>query len=268
MLYAGIDAGSNTIKAVILGDDGIISYHVIKTGMGGDEQAYLCLEEACAKARIGREDIACIYCTGYGREYLSFPQGRRSEIICHGAGVHWILPEVRTIIDIGGQDSKGIRLNDWGEVENFNMNDKCAAGTGRFLETMATALQVPLEELGGRALRAPEAVRVSSTCTVFAESEVVSHIARGKKRDEILLGVCQSIVDRIAAMVKGIGIKPPLAMTGGVAKNPAVVKLMGERLGLAVFLPPEPQITGALGAALIARHDSLSGQKPLPALSG
>jgi predicted CoA-substrate-specific enzyme activase len=258
MLYAGIDAGSNTIKAVILGDNGIVSTDVIKTGMGGDEQALCCLEEACAKGGVGRNEIAYMYCTGYGREYLTFPQGRRSEIICHAAGVHWVLPDIRTIIDIGGQDSKAMRLNEWGEVENFNMNDKCAAGTGRFLETMATALQVPLEELGVCALRAPEAVAVSSTCTVFAESEVVSHIARGKKRDEILLGVCQSIVNRIAAMVKGVGIKSPLAMTGGVAKNPAVVKLMEERLGLPVFLPPEPQITGALGAALIARHDSLA----------
>ena len=268
MFYAGIDAGSNTIKAVILGDNGIASYHVVKTGMGGDEHASRCLEDACAKARIDREKIAGIYCTGYGREYLSFPQGRRSEIICHGAGVHSILPDARTIIDIGGQDSKAIRLNEWGEVENFNMNDKCAAGTGRFLENMANALQVPLEELGECALRAPEAVRVSSTCTVFAETEVVSHIARGKKRDDIILGVCQSIVDRIAAMVRGIGVKPPVAMTGGVAKNAAVVKLMGERLGLPIFLPPEPQITGALGAALIARRDTLTREKPLPALSG
>ncbi len=138
------------------------------------------------------------------------------------------------------------------------MNDKCAAGTGRFLETMAAALQVRLEDVGPCALRAPEAVTVSSTCTVFAETEVVSHIARGKKTDDILLGVCQSIVNRITAMVKGIGIKPSLAMTGGVAKNAAVVKLMGERLGLPVFVPPEPQITGALGAALIARHDVLA----------
>lgn len=258
MLCAGIDAGSNTIKAVILGDTGVLSYHVVKTGAGGDEQALRCLEEVCAKARIGRDEIACIYGTGCGREYISFAEGRKSEIICHGAGVHWVLPDVRTVIDIGGQDSKGIRLNERGEVENFNMNDKCAAGTGRFLETMANALQVPLEELGEYALRAPEAVRVSSTCTVFAETEVVSHVAQGKKRDEILLGVCQSIVHRIAAMVRSIGIKPPVAMTGGVAKNPAVVKLMEDRLSLSLFLPPEPQITGALGAALIARQESLN----------
>src|SRR3990172_12902702 len=144
------------------------------------------------------------------------------------------------------------------------MNDKCAAGTGRFLETMATALQIPLEEFGESALRAPQPVRVSSTCTVFAESEVISHIARGKKRDEILLGVCQSIVDRIAAMVRSIGVKPPVAMTGGAAKNPAVVKLMGDRLGLPLLLPPEPQITGALGAALMARQGGLFRRKAQP----
>ncbi len=136
------------------------------------------------------------------------------------------------------------------------MNDKCAAGTGRFLETMAHALQVPLEELGDYALLATEPVRVSSTCTVFAESEVVSHVARGKKRENILHGVCQSIVDRIAAMVRGVGVKPPVALTGGVALNRGVVKLMGDRLGMQILVPPHPQITGALGAALMARRVS------------
>jgi predicted CoA-substrate-specific enzyme activase len=262
MFYAGVDAGSNTIKTAILGDEGIVSSHVIKTGLGGDDQALLCLAEACAKARISRDEISCVYGTGYGREYLSFPQARKSEIMCHGAGIHWLLPEVRTIIDIGGQDSKSIRLNEQGEVENFNMNDKCAAGTGRFMETMAHALQIPLEELGECALRAANPVRVSSTCTVFAESEVVSHVARGKNREDILHGVCQSIVDRIAGMVRGIGVMPPVAMTGGVAMNRAVVKLMGDKLGLPILVPPEPQITGALGAALMARRYVLQSRKP------
>jgi predicted CoA-substrate-specific enzyme activase len=254
MYCAGIDAGSNTIKSVILGDQGILSSHVIKTGLGGAEQAEFCLVEACAKGSISREEISSILGTGYGREYLTFAQERKSEIMCHAAGIHWLMPEVRTIIDIGGQDSKAIRLNERGEVEDFKMNDKCAAGTGRFLETMAHALQVPLEELGGCALLATEPVRVSSTCTVFAESEVVSHVARGKKRENILHGVCQSIVDRIAAMVRGVGVRPPVAMTGGVAMNPAVVKLMGDRLKLEIVVPPYPQITGALGAALMARR--------------
>jgi predicted CoA-substrate-specific enzyme activase len=262
MYFAGIDAGSNTIKTAILGDEGILSFHVIKTGLGGEEQAALCLAEACAKGGISREQITCVFGTGYGREYLSFVQERKSEIMCHGAGVHWLLPEVRTIIDIGGQDSKAIRLNERGQVEDFKMNDKCAAGTGRFLETMAHALQIPLEELGECALRATEPVRVSSTCTVFAESEVVSHVARGKKRENILHGVCQSIVDRIAAMARGVGVKPPVAMTGGVAMNRAVVKLMGDRLGVQILLPPEPQITGALGAALMARRHSSPNRTP------
>lgn len=264
MFYAGIDAGSNTIKTAILGDQGILSSHVIKTGLGGEEQAALCLAEACAKGGISREQITCVYGTGYGREYLSFPQERKSEIMCHGAGIHWLLPEVRTIIDIGGQDSKSIRLNEKGKVENFTMNDKCAAGTGRFLETMANALQIPLEELGECALRATEPVRVSSTCTVFAESEVISHVARGKKREDILYGVCQSIVDRIAGMVRSIGVKPPVAMTGGVALNRAVVKLMGDRLGQPILLPPDPQITGALGAALMARQHFSPSRNPRP----
>ncbi len=260
MFYAGIDAGSNTTKAVVIGDDGILSSHVVKTGVGGEEQALRCFEDACIKAGISRGQVVCVFSTGYGREYLKFPQSRRNEIMCHGAGVHWLLPEVRTIIDIGGQDSKGIRLNERGEVESFNMNDKCAAGTGRFLETMAHALDIPLEEIGECALRASEPVRVSSTCTVFAESEVISHVARGKKREEILLGVCQSIVDRVAGIVRSIGVRPPVAMAGGVAMNRAVVKLMGDRLACRILLPPDPQITGALGAALIARRYASAAQ--------
>ncbi len=257
MYCAGIDAGSNTIKTVILRDQEIHSSHVIKTGLGGSERAELCLAETCTKGGIDREQIACVYGTGYGREYLIFTQKRKSEIMCHGAGIHWLLPEVRTIIDIGGQDSKSMLLNERGEVVNFSMNDKCAAGTGRFLETMANALQIPLEELGECALQATEPVRVSSTCTVFAESEVVSHVAKGKKREDILYGVCQSIVNRIAGLVHSIGAKPPVAMTGGVAMNRAVVKLMGEQLGQSIVVPPDPQITGALGAALMAsRHSS------------
>ncbi len=254
MYCAGIDAGSNTIKSVILGDEGIVSSHVIKTGLGGEAQAVLCLAEACAKGGIRREEIACVFGTGYGREYLESVQQRKSEIMCHAAGVHWLFPEVRTIIDIGGQDSKAIRLSEPGDVENFKMNDKCAAGTGRFLENMANALQIPLEDLGVCALLATEPVHVSSTCTVFAESEVVSHVARGKKREDILHGVCHSIVDRIAAMARGVGVKPPVALTGGVAMNHAVVKFMGDSLGVKLLLPPNPQITGALGAALLARR--------------
>jgi activator of 2-hydroxyglutaryl-CoA dehydratase len=121
--YAGIDAGSNTTKTIVLGDEGILSSHVIKTGLGGEEQALGCLADACAKACISRDQVICVYSTGYGREYLKFPQSSRSELMCHGVGVHWLLPEVRTIIDIGGQDSKSIRLDEQGEVENFNMND-------------------------------------------------------------------------------------------------------------------------------------------------
>jgi predicted CoA-substrate-specific enzyme activase len=262
MYCAGIDAGSNTIKTAILCEQKILSFHVIKTGLGGEEQAELCLAEACAKCGISRDQITSIFGTGYGREYIKSAQERKSEIMCHAAGIHWLLPEVRTIIDIGGQDSKAVRLNEQGHVEDFKMNDKCAAGTGRFLETMAHALQIPLEELGECALLATEPVRVSSTCTVFAESEVVSHIARGKKRENILHGVCQSIVDRIAAMARGVGIKAPVAMTGGVAMNRAVVKLMGDRLGVSIVLPPEPQITGALGAALMAQRHSSRNRNP------
>jgi len=191
--------------------------------------------------------------TGYGRS--SFPLAHKmiTEITCHARGAFYICPETRTVIDIGGQDSKVIRLDKQGRNVDFQMNDKCAAGTGRFLEVMARALEVRLEDLGRLSRSAQRTIKISSMCTVFAESEVVSLIADNQPKEVIIRGLHDAIADRILGMVRRVGVEEKVTLTGGVAKNEGVVLALEERLGVKVFVPPEPQIIGALGAALLAR---------------
>jgi predicted CoA-substrate-specific enzyme activase len=177
-----------------------------------------------------------------------------TEISCHALGAYYLFPDTGTVIDIGGQDSKVIRVGEGGKVVDFTMNDKCAAGTGRFLEVMAAKLRVPLDEMGDLSLRAKGEVQISSVCTVFAESEVVSLVARNHPREEILRGLHRAIVSRVWSMVKSIGVNGEVTMTGGVAKNSGVVVLMEERLGKPIHIHSEPQIIGALGAALLAKR--------------
>ena len=177
-----------------------------------------------------------------------------TEITCHARGAFFVHPETRTVIDIGGQDSKVIRLDGQGRNVDFQMNDKCAAGTGRFLEVMAHALEVKLEDLGGLSLSAPRTIQISSMCTVFAESEVVSLIAENQPKEVIIRGLHDAIADRILGLVRRVGVEEKVTLTGGVAKNEGVVRALEERLAVKLFVPPEPQIIGALGAALLARE--------------
>ena len=176
-----------------------------------------------------------------------------TEITCHARGAYYVHPKTRTVIDIGGQDSKVIRLDEQGRNVDFQMNDKCAAGTGRFLEVMAHALEVKVEDLGRLSLSAPRSIKISSMCTVFAESEVVSLIADNQPKEVIIRGLHDSIADRVLGMVNRVGIEEEVTLTGGVAKNEGVVRALEERLRVKLFIPPEPQIIGALGAALLAR---------------
>jgi predicted CoA-substrate-specific enzyme activase len=176
-----------------------------------------------------------------------------TEITCHARGAFFVHPGTRTVIDIGGQDSKVIRLDEKGRNVDFQMNDKCAAGTGRFLEVMAHALEVKLEDLGPLSRGAQRTIKISSTCTVFAETEVVSLIADNQPKDVIIRGLHESIADRILGLVQRVGLEETVALTGGVAKNEGVVQALESRLKVRLFIPPEPQIIGALGAALIAR---------------
>lgn len=252
MFVAGIDVGSLSTEAVIFSDKGVVGYTIRPTGAVGRKAAEEAFAGALAVAGVPPEEVVTVVATGYGRVIVPFATRRVTEITCHARGAVFLFPETRTVIDVGGQDSKVIRVNAQGEVDDFAMNDKCAAGTGRFLEVMARALETSLEGLSSLAESAPRAAPITSICAVFAESEVVSLLGQGRPREEIALGLCESVAERIAALVHRVGLTPEVMMTGGVAKNRAVVTALSRKLGVEVKVPPEPQIVGALGAALVA----------------
>lgn len=256
MITAGIDVGSLSTDAVLLRDGEMLASAIVSTGAVSRAAAERAFEQALSAANLRPADVDALIATGYGRASIPFADGQVTEISCHGRGAAWLSPEVRTVIDIGGQDSKVIRIDGDGSVVDFLMNDKCAAGTGRFLEVMALRLELELEELGLEDRQAAGAAQISSMCTVFAESEVVSLIARGVPRPEIVRGLHRSIAGRTAGMANRIGLAPEVMMTGGVAKNQGVVRALSESLGAGITVPPEPQIVGALGAALIARKQA------------
>ncbi len=254
-IVAGIDIGSLSTDVVLLRGKDILSYAIVPTLPTGQEAANKGFNVALEKANLRLEEILRIVATGYGRHSTTLAHKAVTEITCHAVGARSIYPEVRTVIDIGGQDSKVIKLASDGRVEDFVMNDKCAAGTGRFLEVMARSLDVPLESMGYLSSLASQNVRITATCTVFAESEVVALIAQGVPKEDIVKGLHRAIAERIAGMVCRLRAKPPFVMTGGVAKNKGVVLAIREVLNSDVCVPDEPQIVGALGAALLAQSD-------------
>jgi len=225
---------------------------VIFTGYNSEQAGTKVYEELLTELGIEKSDVRRVVSTGYGRNSVKFMDKAMTEIICHGAGAHYLNPRARSVIDIGGQDSKAIVLDEKGKVKNFAMNDKCAAGTGRFLEVMARALEVDLDGFGALSLRAGDPSRISSLCTVFAESEVISLISKGEKRENIIAGIHESIAARIAAMTNRLRIAPLVVMTGGVAKNIGVVKALERKIGMAVEVSEYAQVNGAIGAALLA----------------
>lgn len=253
MVVAGMDIGSITTETVILHDEQILTSIILPTGANSRRAAERSLAAALEEAKIKQEDLTAIVTTGYGRASFSPASKMITEISCHARGAYFVYPKTRTVIDIGGQDSKVIRLDSQGRNVDFQMNDKCAAGTGRFLEVMAHALEVNVEDLGRLSLSASRTIKISSMCTVFAESEVVSLIADNQSKEVIIRGLHDAIADRILGMVNRVGIKEQVTLTGGVAKNQGVVRALEDRLGVNLFIPPEPQIIGALGAALLAR---------------
>jgi len=254
MYYAGIDLGSVTAKAVIIGQGQILASAIAFSGYDSVETAEKVLAEALEKANLIRKNVARLVATGYGRVRVPGADKQVTEITCHARGAYWLNPETRTIIDVGGQDSKGIALNDRGKVVDFVMNDKCAAGTGRFLEVMAHALEEDLDRFGELSLGAPHRAQISNTCTVFAESEVISQIAAGMPKDVIIAGIHEAIAARISGMVQRIAVRDQAVMTGGVARNAGVACILEEKLGRRILVLPEAQITGAIGAALIAQE--------------
>lgn len=255
MFVAGIDMGSVAAKAMIMGDnDEVVSYVVAEAKPDAEALARRLIDEALEQAHLGAEDISYIVSTGYGRATVPFANQSRTEIICHALGVHHLFPAVRTVVDVGGQDSKSIRLDETGRVRHFVMNDKCAAGTGRFTEVMAKALDIPFDRWGEIVASATRRAKISSVCTVFAESEVISKISEKVPLNEILAGVCESIVNRLFQMIQKMGLEKEVAFTGGVANNRGVAQILQEKLGTDLFIPEIPQSTGALGACCLARR--------------
>lgn len=253
MYVLGIDSGSTSTNAVILNENKeIVAFDVVRTGAKSGESAERILAEILERAGLKREDISLIVSTGYGRVSIPFADENVTEISCHGRGAHYFNPDVRTILDIGGQDSKAIRLNENGEVVDFVMNDKCAAGTGRFLEMMARTMEMSLDQLGNCGIQYKEDITISSMCTVFAESEVVSLIAQNKETDDIVHGLNKAVAAKTAALVKRVGGEEKYMMTGGVSRNQGLVKTLEERLGTKLVISEQAQLCGALGAALFA----------------
>jgi predicted CoA-substrate-specific enzyme activase len=252
----GIDIGSTTSKCVLL-ENGItmVAKSLIQAGTGteGPRQAY---ESILSLTGLKKEEIAYTVATGYGRTTFEEAEENMSELSCHAKGVFRMIPEVRTIIDIGGQDAKVIRLSDKGTIANFVMNDKCAAGTGRFLDVMAHILQLEVNELETYAMRAVEPVKISSTCTVFAESEVISQLSKKVDLSNLIAGICASVASRVAGLAKRTGIQEQVCMSGGVAKNGGVREALSKELGTQVNYTEDAQYMGALGAAIFAYEKS------------
>lgn len=255
MLTMGVDIGSTASKAVILRDGReIIARQLVAVGTGtrGPEEVY---RNVLKQAGVSRPDIARVVATGYGR--LKFAQADRelSEVSCHGRGMRFLCPQVRTVIDIGGQDAKALLLDERGNLENFIMNDKCAAGTGRFLEAMSRILDVQVEEMGAISERSGKPVSISSTCAVFAESEVISRLSSGEKVEDILAGIHASVAKKVSGLAVRAGCLPQVAMSGGVAKNRGIVRAMEQELKCRILVPTDCQMAGAIGAALFAYGD-------------
>lgn len=253
MYAVGIDIGSTSGEAVILNGDGILAFSIVDTGYNSRRAAELALEKALASSGLRREQLGPIVATGYGRIAIEFADRQVTEISCYAKGMAHLFPDVCMVIDIGGQDSKVIAVGKNGKAVDVAMNDKCAAGTGRFLEVTARALQLDLCDLGEISARARRDVPISSICTVFAESEVITLVTEGVERADIVAGLYRAIARRVGAMVRRVGANPIIAFAGGVAKNSGVKRALEEALGVTLVTPPEPQIVGALGAALIAR---------------
>jgi len=252
--FAGVDVGAVSSKAAIVdAEGGLVGAAIVPSGTSPAGAAEKAMLIALTDAAVSPERIEAIISTGYGRESVTPKTRSVTEITCHARGASVLYPKTRLVIDIGGQDSKAISLGNDGKVKNFEMNDKCAAGTGRFLEVMARTLEVGLDQMGAIALETDKPATISSTCTVFAESEVVSLLAQGESVSRILAGLCNSVAERVRALASRVGIHPEATMTGGVAKNVGVVKALENVLGMPLNIPDEPQIVGALGAALIAR---------------
>ncbi|MEA4807268.1 acyl-CoA dehydratase activase [Acetobacterium wieringae] len=254
MIFAGVDVGSLSAEAVLVKDNEILAHSMITVKPNPVTSATLVMDEVLKQTGLNMEDISCCVSTGYGRERIPFAQYDVSEISCHGKGAHWANNEVRSIIDVGGQDSKLILIDENGDLDDFMMNDKCAAGTGRFLEGIAKTFGIHVSELGDLALKGQEAIPISSICTVYTQFDVMGLLADGRTKEDIALGVSESLATRLNKMVVQLGLRDKLCCTGGVAKNKSVVECIEKvtKKEVVSLGDTDPQIIGALGAALYA----------------
>ncbi len=267
MAYAaGVDVGSTQTKAVVIDEaKRIVGRALTETGANVTRAADATFRQALEAADLREEEVEYVVGTGYGRYKVTFGNTQVTEISCHARGAVHVFPRTRTVLDMGGQDTKAIRVSPAGEIVDFCMNDKCAAGTGRFLGAAAVALDLPLAELGPTALRGERPVKISTTCTVFAESEVLSWLGKGKKVEDILLGVHESIAARSIGLLRRVGIEAEVTFTGGVTRNAAMVETLNKRLELTVNVGEDAHFMGAIGAALFALDRILAGRAPAPA---
>lgn len=252
MIFAGIDIGSRAAKAVIMKDDDIIASAICDTGPESVKTAYHVMEQALNGTGLSLDDITYTVATGYGRVLVPFAAENVSEISCHARGITWYFPSVRTILDMGGQDCKGINCDENGVVTNFIMNDKCAGGTGRFLEMIADVLNVSLEESGDLALKSTNMIPFNTICAVFAKSDAIAYLRKGVAKSDILAGLHEAIATRSLNLLKRISMEKEFTITGGISKNKGMVRKLTEKVGMEPLLCDDPQLAGALGAAVFA----------------
>ncbi len=254
MIYAaGIDVGSTQTKSVIVNDKlEIVARSLIDTGANVTKAGERGFTDALKASGIRREEVAYVVGTGYGRYKVTFGDTQITEISCHAKGASYLFPATRTVIDMGGQDAKGIKVGEGGDVKDFVMNDKCAAGTGRFLAQAAEALGLPLDDIGEISLKAKNPVRLTTVCTVFVESDIISYLAQGKKIEDILGGVHSAIAARTISLVRRVGIEAEVTFTGGVSRNTGMVRALEDKLGMKLNVSPDSHFVGALGASLFA----------------
>ncbi len=265
MAYAaGVDVGSTQTKAVIIGEDGnIVSRALIDTGANVVKAAEKAFLLALNDGNVREEEVSYVIGTGYGRYKVTFGNTQITEISCHGRGAVQMFPGTRTVLDMGGQDTKAISVSEAGEIVDFCMNDKCAAGTGRFLGAASMALDIPLDDLGPTALNSQKPVKISTTCTVFAETEVLSWLGKGKKIQDILMGVHKSIASRSVSLLRRVGISEEITFTGGVAKNTGMIQVLNETLEKKMNVSEDSHFMGALGAALFALDHIVASRNPI-----
>jgi predicted CoA-substrate-specific enzyme activase len=254
---AGVDVGSTYTKAAILdGADELVGKAMVPTGFRLEEAARAALDSALGEAGIGPDDLLYTATTGYGRNQVSFRDVQATDLTAQAWGTRWFFPATRTVLDIGGQTMKAMRIDDGGKVRSFRLNDKCAAGTGAFLEKTARYLGYGLEEIGALVQTAEDAVPISGVCAVFAESEVINHVSNGSRPEEIMFGAMQSLIEKSVRLMKRVQMEPEFTLVGGIMRFPTMVEVMREHLEEGVNVPPEPlvQYTGAIGASVLARR--------------